>query len=157
MPAKVCIPVSNDSQVGSDGLQRTFGDYSQWIFGVEDTIQGPGLVWNFAGLWLNSEASIPSPRCDHRRYRNRGGEMSEHVANDDKKLKGMVATTRRCLRALASIDQRAAAPQPAHLKQMIEERHGPVVGLSEDERKPGSTKLRLTRNSSTSPPGASHR
>jgi predicted flap endonuclease-1-like 5' DNA nuclease len=60
--------------------------------------------------------------------------MSEHVANDLDKLKGIGPHYKEMLKSIGvdSIKE-LRHRNPAHLKQMIEERHGPVVGLSEQE------------------------
>jgi predicted flap endonuclease-1-like 5' DNA nuclease len=62
------------------------------------------------------------------------GDMSEHVANDLDKLKGIGPKYKEMLKSIGvdSIKE-LSHRNPAHLKQMIEERHGPVVGLSEHE------------------------
>ena len=60
--------------------------------------------------------------------------MSERVVNDLDKLKEIDPGTRRCSSALSSIPIKELRHRnPAHLKEMIEERHGSVVGLSEHE------------------------
>jgi Domain of unknown function (DUF4332) len=63
-----------------------------------------------------------------------GGKMSEHVVNDLDKLKGIGPKYKEMLKSIGvdSIKE-LRHRNPAHLKQMIEERHGPVVGLSEHE------------------------
>ena len=60
--------------------------------------------------------------------------MSEHVVNDLDKLKGIGPKHKEMLKSIGvdSIKE-LRHRNPAHLKQMIEERHGPVVGLSEHE------------------------
>jgi predicted flap endonuclease-1-like 5' DNA nuclease len=60
--------------------------------------------------------------------------MSERVANDLDKLKGIGPHYKEMLKSIGvdSIKE-LRHRNPAHLKQMIEERHGPVVGLSEHE------------------------
>lgn len=60
--------------------------------------------------------------------------MSEHVPGDLDKLKGIGPRYRAILEevGVASIKE-LAQRNPAHLKQMIEDRHGSVVGLSEQE------------------------
>jgi predicted flap endonuclease-1-like 5' DNA nuclease len=67
------------------------------------------------------------------RYRE-GAKMSEHVENDLDKLKGIGPKYKEMLKAIGvdSIKE-LRHRNAAHLKQMIEERHGPVVGLSEHE------------------------
>jgi predicted flap endonuclease-1-like 5' DNA nuclease len=63
-----------------------------------------------------------------------GGGMSEHVVNDLDKLKGIGPKYKEMLKSIGvdSIKE-LRHRNPAHLKEMIEERHGPVVGLSENE------------------------
>ena len=58
--------------------------------------------------------------------------MSEHVVNDLDKLKGIGPKYKEMLKSIGvdSIKE-LRHRNPAHLKQIIEERHGPVVGLSE--------------------------
>ena len=60
--------------------------------------------------------------------------MSEHVVNDLDKLKGIGSRHKEMLKSIGvdSIKE-LRHRNPAHLKEMIEERHGPVVGLSEHE------------------------
>ena len=60
--------------------------------------------------------------------------MSEHVPGDLEKLKGIGPKYRAILEEIgvASIKE-LRHRNAAHLKEMIETRHGPVVGLSEDE------------------------
>jgi glycine cleavage system pyridoxal-binding protein P len=60
--------------------------------------------------------------------------MSEHVVNDLDKLKGIGDHYKEMLKSIGvdSIKE-LRHRNPAHLKQMIEERHGPVAGLSEHE------------------------
>ena len=60
--------------------------------------------------------------------------MSEHVENDLDKLKGIGPKYRQILEdiGVASIKE-LRQRNAAHLKEMIEERHGTVVGLSEHE------------------------
>jgi predicted flap endonuclease-1-like 5' DNA nuclease len=62
--------------------------------------------------------------------------MAEHVANDLDKLKGIGPKYKEMLKSIGvdSIKE-LRHRNPAHLKQMIEERHGAVVGLSEHETK----------------------
>jgi predicted flap endonuclease-1-like 5' DNA nuclease len=62
--------------------------------------------------------------------------MSEHVANDLDQLKGIGPKYKEMLKSIGvdSIKE-LRHRNPAHLKQMIEERHGSVVGLSEHETK----------------------
>ena len=59
---------------------------------------------------------------------------SEHVANDLDKLKGIGPKYKEILKEIGvdSIKE-LRHRNPAHLKEMIEERHGSVVGLSEAE------------------------
>jgi predicted flap endonuclease-1-like 5' DNA nuclease len=61
-------------------------------------------------------------------------KMSEHVENDLDKLKGIGPKYKEMLKSIGvdSIKE-LRHRNPAHLKEMIEERHGPVVGLSEHE------------------------
>ncbi len=61
--------------------------------------------------------------------------MSEHVENDLDKLRGIGPKYREILEDIggASIKE-LRHRSAAHLKEMIEERHGTVVGLSEHER-----------------------
>jgi predicted flap endonuclease-1-like 5' DNA nuclease len=63
-----------------------------------------------------------------------GEDMAEHVANDLDKLKGIGPKYKEMLKSIGvdSIKE-LRHRNPAHLKQMIEERHGAVVGLSEHE------------------------
>ena len=60
--------------------------------------------------------------------------MSEHVANDLDNLKGIGPKHKEMLKSIGvdSIKE-LRHRNAAHLKQMIEDRHGPVVGLSEKE------------------------
>ena len=60
--------------------------------------------------------------------------MPDHVVNDLDKLKGIGPRYKEMLKSVGvdSIKE-LRHRNPAHLKQMIEERHGPVVGLSEHE------------------------
>lgn len=60
--------------------------------------------------------------------------MSEHVPGDLDKLKGIGPKYREILEGIgvASIKE-LRHRNAAHLKEMIEERHGAVVGLSEHE------------------------
>lgn len=60
--------------------------------------------------------------------------MSDHVVNDLDKLKGIGPRYKEMLKSIGvdSIKE-LRHRNPEHLKQMIEERHGPVVGLSENE------------------------
>ena len=60
--------------------------------------------------------------------------MSEHVANDLDKLKGIGPKYQEILESIGvdSIKE-LRHRNAAHLKEMIEERHGAVVGLSEHE------------------------
>lgn len=60
--------------------------------------------------------------------------MSEHVQGDLDKLKGIGPKYREILEGIgvASIKE-LRHRNAAHLKEMIEERHGTVVGLSEHE------------------------
>ncbi|MGH3195012.1 MAG: DUF4332 domain-containing protein [Streptosporangiaceae bacterium] len=60
--------------------------------------------------------------------------MSEHVANDLDKLKGIGPKYKELLKGIGvdSIKE-LRHRNAAHLKEMIEERHGQVVGLSERE------------------------
>lgn len=60
--------------------------------------------------------------------------MPEHVPGDLDKLKGIGPRYRAILEEIgvASVKE-LAQRNAAHLKQMIEERHGSVVGLSEHE------------------------
>ncbi len=60
--------------------------------------------------------------------------MAEHVEGDLDKLKGIGPKYREILEEIgvASIKE-LRHRNPAHLKAMIEERHGTVVGLSEHE------------------------
>jgi len=60
--------------------------------------------------------------------------MSEHVANDLDRLKGIGPKYKEILKdigvdSIKELKHRNAA----HLKEMIEKRHGAVVGLSEHE------------------------
>jgi predicted flap endonuclease-1-like 5' DNA nuclease len=60
--------------------------------------------------------------------------MSEHVENDLDKLKGIGPKYKEMLKAVGVDSIKELRHRvPSHLKQMIEERHGPVVGLSEHE------------------------
>jgi hypothetical protein len=76
--------------------------------------------------------------------------MPEHVVNDLDKLKGIGARYKEMLKSIGvdSIKE-LSHRNPAHLKQMIEELHGPLWACPSGRRKPGSTKLRPTRSSST--------
>jgi predicted flap endonuclease-1-like 5' DNA nuclease len=58
----------------------------------------------------------------------------EHVANDLDKLKGIGPKYKALLKEIGvdSIKE-LRHRNPAHLKEMIEQRHGSVVGLSEKE------------------------
>ena len=58
----------------------------------------------------------------------------EHVENDLDKLKGIGPHYKVMLKEIGvdSIKE-LRHRNPAHLKEMIEQRHGPVVGLSEHE------------------------
>ena len=60
--------------------------------------------------------------------------MSEHVANDLDKLKGIGPKYKELLKGIGvdSIKE-LRHRNAAHLKEMIEERHGVMVGLSEHE------------------------
>ena len=60
--------------------------------------------------------------------------MTDHVVNDLDELKGIGPKYKEMLKSIGvdSIKE-LRHRNPAHLKQMIEERHGPVVGLSEHE------------------------
>ena len=60
--------------------------------------------------------------------------MADHVENDLAKLKGIKSHYAEMLKSIGvdSIKE-LRHRNPAHLKQMIEERHGAVVGLSEKE------------------------
>jgi predicted flap endonuclease-1-like 5' DNA nuclease len=62
------------------------------------------------------------------------GGVSEHVQGDLDKLKGIGPRYRQILEEIgvASIKE-LRHRNAAHLKEMIEERHGTVVGLSEHE------------------------
>ena len=57
-----------------------------------------------------------------------------HVRNDLAELKGIGPKYAQMLKEIGvdSIKE-LSHRNPSHLKQMIEERHGPVVGMSEDE------------------------
>lgn len=63
-----------------------------------------------------------------------GGKMSEHVVNDLDKLKRIGPRYKVMLQRIGvdSIKE-LRHRNPAHLKRMIEERYGPVGGLSEQE------------------------
>lgn len=65
---------------------------------------------------------------------HQGGGMSENVQGDLDKLKGIGPRYQAILEEIgvASIKE-LRQRNAAHLKQMIEERHGSVVGLSEHE------------------------
>ena len=67
-------------------------------------------------------------------WHREGGKVSEHVENDLDKLKGIGPKYKEMLKSIG-IDsiKELRHRNPAHLKQMIEERHGKVVGLSEHE------------------------
>jgi predicted flap endonuclease-1-like 5' DNA nuclease len=69
-----------------------------------------------------------------RRRHREGGTVSEHVANDLDKLKGIGPKYKELLKGIGvdSIKE-LRHRNAAHLKEMIEERHGVVVGLSEHE------------------------
>lgn len=60
--------------------------------------------------------------------------MAGHVQNDLADLKGIGPRYAEMLKAVGvdSIKE-LRHRNPAHLKQMIEQRHGPVIGLSEAE------------------------
>ena len=60
--------------------------------------------------------------------------MSEHVVNDLDKLNGIGPKDKEMLKSVGvdSIKE-LRHRNPANLKEMIEDRHGPVVGLSEHE------------------------
>jgi predicted flap endonuclease-1-like 5' DNA nuclease len=60
--------------------------------------------------------------------------MAEHVVNDLDKLKGIGPKYKEMLKSIGvdSIKE-LLHRNPANLKETIEERHGPVVGLSEHE------------------------
>lgn len=60
--------------------------------------------------------------------------MSEHVVNDLDKLNGIGPKYKEMLKSIGvdSIKE-LRHRNPANLKEMIEERHGSVVGLSEHE------------------------
>jgi predicted flap endonuclease-1-like 5' DNA nuclease len=60
--------------------------------------------------------------------------MTDHVVNDLDELKGIGPKYKEMLKSIGvdSIKE-LRHRNPAHLKEMIEERHGPVVGLSEHE------------------------
>jgi predicted flap endonuclease-1-like 5' DNA nuclease len=75
-----------------------------------------------------------SRRCAAgRRYRE-GHTVSEHVANDLDKLKGIGPKYKEILKEIGVDSIRELRHRnAAHLKEMIEERHGAVVGLSEHE------------------------
>ena len=60
--------------------------------------------------------------------------MAEHVSGDLDKLKGIGPKYRAILEEIGVASIRELRQRnAAHLKQMIEERHGSVVGLSEEE------------------------
>jgi predicted flap endonuclease-1-like 5' DNA nuclease len=62
------------------------------------------------------------------------GEMTDHVVNDLDELKGIGPKYKEMLKSIGVDSVKELRHRnPAHLKQMIEERHGPVVGLSEHE------------------------
>ena len=60
--------------------------------------------------------------------------MAEHVVNDLDELNGIGPKYKEMLKSIGvdSIKE-LRHRNPANLKEMIEERHGPVVGLSEHE------------------------
>jgi predicted flap endonuclease-1-like 5' DNA nuclease len=60
--------------------------------------------------------------------------MAGHVQNDLAELKGIGPRYAEMLKAIGvdSIKE-LRHRNPGHLKEMIEQRHGPVVGLSEEE------------------------
>jgi predicted flap endonuclease-1-like 5' DNA nuclease len=61
-------------------------------------------------------------------------KMSAHVENDLDKLSGIGSKYKEMLKSIGVDSIKELRHRtPAHLKQMIEERHGPVVGLSEHE------------------------
>ena len=62
--------------------------------------------------------------------------MTGHVANDLARLKGIGPRYAEMLKSVGvdSIKE-LKHRNPAHLKEMIEQRHGTVVGLSEEECK----------------------
>jgi predicted flap endonuclease-1-like 5' DNA nuclease len=60
--------------------------------------------------------------------------MADHVVNDLDELKGIGPKYKEMLKSIGVDSVKELRHRnPAHLKQMIEERHGPVVGLSEHE------------------------
>jgi predicted flap endonuclease-1-like 5' DNA nuclease len=60
--------------------------------------------------------------------------VSEHAQGDLDKLKGIGPKYREMLEEIGVASIRELRQRnPAHLKEMIETRHGPVVGLSEHE------------------------
>ena len=60
--------------------------------------------------------------------------MTDHVVNDLDELKGIGPKYKEMLKSIGVDSVKELRHRnPAHLKQMIEERHGPVVGLSEHE------------------------
>ena len=60
--------------------------------------------------------------------------MADHVVNDLDELKGIGPKYKEMLKGIGVDSVKELRHRnPAHLKQMIEERHGPVVGLSEHE------------------------
>jgi predicted flap endonuclease-1-like 5' DNA nuclease len=63
-----------------------------------------------------------------------GALVTEHIPGDLDKLKGIGPKYREMLQdiGVASIKE-LRQRNAAHLKEMIETRHGPVVGLSEHE------------------------
>jgi hypothetical protein len=64
----------------------------------------------------------------------KGGTVAEHVTNDLDNLKGIGPKYKELLKGIGvdSIKE-LRHRNAAHLKEMIEERHGAVVGLSEHE------------------------
>ncbi len=60
--------------------------------------------------------------------------MADHVVNDLDELKGIGPKYKEMLKGIGVDSVKELRHRnPAHLKQMIEDRHGPVVGLSEHE------------------------
>ena len=60
--------------------------------------------------------------------------MTDHVVNDLDELKGIGPKYKEMLKGIGVDSVKELRHRnPAHLKQTIEERHGPVVGLSEHE------------------------
>jgi predicted flap endonuclease-1-like 5' DNA nuclease len=98
-------------------------------------LRAAGRGWRFlAGPDWPSSAAAHAIVGGDRGGATKEDKMSEHVVNDLDNLKGIGPHYKEMLKSIGvdSIKE-LRHRNAAHLKEMIEERHGPVVGLSEHE------------------------